>query len=155
MLCFACVFCGHYGMHHTVGHYQLAVKCVEVCTVSAKELPSSSITSVTYLVWARKVFCTLGICSWWRSESFFFLECFSSYYVNSLAVSGPATIHRLSAVSVMPITPPVSLHIAFSCSWTWSCASAENLCVVFCVTKLPLMNCAWVVGQLARHNHGL
>ena len=36
MLCFAYIFCGPYDMHHTVGHYQLAVKCVVVCTCVSK-----------------------------------------------------------------------------------------------------------------------
>ena len=49
-------------------------------------------------VWWCALPAHLGICSWWRSDSFVFLECFSWYYVNSLAVSGTATIHRLSAV---------------------------------------------------------
>ena len=99
MLCFACVFCGPYGINHTVGHYQLAAKCVEVCAC------------------VSKVFCILGICSWWRSDSFFFLECFSSHSVNSLAVSGPATIHRLSAVSgpatihrLSAVSDPATIH---------------------------------------------
>ena len=98
----------------------------------------------------RKVFGTLGICLWWRLVSFLFVECLSSYSFNNRAVSGHATILRLSAASfsVMHTMPPSPLTIALSCSWTWSWANAENLWLVFCVTKPPLRNCSCVVGQV-------
>ena len=61
--------------------------------VSSNGLPSSSMISVIFFTWIMKVFCTLGICSWWWSVSF--NEWFTSYSIRSLAVSGPLAIHRV------------------------------------------------------------
>ena len=92
----------------------------------------------------------LGICSWWVSWLFVSAEYFSSYSFNSLTSSGPPTVQRFrtDSLSVIPTMPPSSFKIAFSRSWTWSLAYDEILCLVFCVTKLPFWNSAYIAGQV-------
>ena len=75
----------------------------------------------------------------------------SSNSVVILAISGPATIQRLSApgLPVSPIAPPEPFTIALFCSWNWSSAMAENLFLVLCTTKFPDLNSARISGCFA------
>ena len=122
-----------------------------LCSRNGFPISSSTVTSA--LTSFRNAVCTPGCCSWCLeslSPCFWFVACSSNSLV-ILAISGPATIQRLSAPGfpVSPIAPPEPLTMALFCSWHWSSAMAENWLLVLCTTKCPDMNSARTAGCLS------